>query len=200
MKKTFKYILPFLVFGTISACTYDDKTKPAHEYMPDMYRSASYETYSENPNFPDSMTARMPVKGTVARGNHIYTDLDRIPYPYANTPEGYEKAGAELKSPIPATLESFARGKVLYENYCLICHGATGMGDGPVTKRNGPIPPAFTSANLQNLSEGKMYHSIHYGKNMMGSHASQLTSTERWKIIQYVKSLQRPEMTAEAVK
>ena len=30
--------------------------KPGYEYMPDMYRSHAYETYTMNPNFSDSMT------------------------------------------------------------------------------------------------------------------------------------------------
>jgi len=40
------------------------------------------------------------------------------------------------------------------------------------------------------LSEGKMYHTIMYGLNMMGSHASQVSHEERWMIIKYIKSLQ----------
>ena len=38
---------------------------PGYEYMPNMYRSPSYETYSENPNFSDNSTARLPVPGTI---------------------------------------------------------------------------------------------------------------------------------------
>jgi hypothetical protein len=37
-----------------------------------------------------------------------------------------------------------------------------------------------------------MYHTIQWGKNMMGSHASQLTPTQRWKIIMHVQTLQHP--------
>ncbi len=68
--------------------------------MPDMYRSPSYETYSSNPNFPDSITSRQPVKGTIARGDAIFTDMDRMPYVYPNTVDGYEQAGAGVKEPI----------------------------------------------------------------------------------------------------
>ncbi|MCC7233247.1 MAG: cytochrome c [Bacteroidia bacterium] len=198
MKMNLKYILPVAVAGMLSSCTTDDPKNPGYEYMPNMYRSPSYETYGENPMYADSMEARQPVAGTIARGDAIYTDLDRLPYPYPDTPEGYEKAGAELKDPLPHTPENLAEGKRLYENYCLICHGDKGMGDGPVAKNNGPIPPSYSGDQLKNLPEGKMFHTTQYGKNMMGSHASQLTASQRWKIIQYVQTLQHPEVQASA--
>ena len=192
MKKVIHYIVLVVCFVQLSSCAYEDMKKPGDEFMPDMYRSPSYETYSSNPNFPDSMTARQPVAGTIARGDAIYTDYDRLTYPYPNTPEGYEEAGLKLTSPIPNTSENMAEGKRLYENYCTHCHGATGQGDGLVVQRNGPPPPSYTSDALKNLPVGKMFHTIQWGKNMMGSHASQLTPTQRWKIILYVQTLQHP--------
>ncbi len=190
MKKIFIF-LPAAMIVMISSCTNNDPKKPGYEYMPDMYRSPSYETYSANPNFPDSLTARQPVEGTIARGNDIYTDYDRLPYPYSNTPEGYEEAGLKLRNPLMKTVEEMTEGKRLYENYCTHCHGAAGQGDGLVVQFNGPKPPAFNSDQLINLPEGKMYHTTEWGKNMMGSHASQLTPTQRWKIIMYVITLQQ---------
>ena len=198
MKKIFLYILPATVIILLSSCSNDDPKKPGYEFMPDMYRSPSYETYSDNPNFPDSITARQPVAGTIARGDAIYTDYDRLPYPYANTNEGYEEAGLKLKNPLENTPENMTEGKRLYENYCTHCHGATGKGDGLVVQRNGPIPPSYSSDQLKNLPEGKMYHTIEWGKNMMGSHASQLTPTQRWKIIFYVITLQQTDSQSDS--
>jgi len=192
MKKIFLYILPAAAVLQFSSCTYTDTKTPGYEFMPDMYRSPSYETYSENPNFKDSMTARQPVDGTIARGDAIYTAYDRLPYPYANTPEGYEEAGMKLHNPLEKSKENMAEGKRLYESYCTHCHGATGMGDGLVVQNNGPKPPAYNSEQIKNLPEGKMYHSVQWGKNMMGSHASQVTPTQRWKIVMYVQTLQAP--------
>ncbi len=164
----------------LGACSKDSK-KPGYEYMPDMYRSPSYETNSSNPNFPDSMTSRLPAPGTIPVA---YT-----PYTYPNTNEGYEAAGKELKNPLESTPENIAEGKRLYENFCIHCHGQEGKGDGMLTQRNFPPPPSY-SGQLKNLPEGKMFHSITYGKNLMGSHASQLNAAERWKIILYIQTLQ----------
>jgi mono/diheme cytochrome c family protein len=155
------------------------------EFMPDMYRSASYETYSSNPNFEDGMTARKPVEGTVPRGFN--------PMSYPNNNEGYEAAGRELKNPVELNELNLNEGKRLYSLYCGHCHGPEGKGDGKLVQNEKfPPPPSYASAQLKDLSEGKMYFSITYGKNLMGSHASQVSPEERWKIIMHIQTLQQP--------
>lgn len=199
MKEVFKYIFVLLAIGIISSCN-DDPKSPGYEYMPDMYRSGRYNANSANPLFPDSMTDRQPVKGTVARGNDVYTSFDRLPYPYANDSLGYELAGKELHNPLEKTAGNMAEGKRLYENYCQPCHDAKGTGNGLVPQNNGPKPPSYTSDQLKNLPEGKMFHSTEYGKNNMGSYASQLVASQRWKVIMYVQTLQHPETAADSAK
>jgi mono/diheme cytochrome c family protein len=111
------------VMAFFTACN-DDPKHPGYEYMPDMYRSPSYETYSINPNFADSMTSRLPVKGTIPRGENYSL------YPYPNSPEGYEAAGTDLKNPLEKSQVNLDEGKRLFTNYCMHCHGAEGKGDG----------------------------------------------------------------------
>jgi mono/diheme cytochrome c family protein len=189
MKIAFKYFLAAAVVAGSASCNHDAKS-PGYEYMPDMYNAVGYEANSANPNFTDSMTERQPVAGTIARGSDIYSAIDRMPYPYENTPEGYEAAAA-LHNPLEKSTENLAEGKRLYENYCTHCHGAAGLGDGLVVQHNGPKPPAYNSDALKDLPEGKAFHTTQYGKNMMGSHASQLTASQRWKIVMYVQGLQK---------
>jgi mono/diheme cytochrome c family protein len=191
MNKALRYIFLCSVVGIVASCN-DGPKETGLEYMPDMYRSPSYETYSSNPVFKDSMTAQQPVAGTIARGNAIYSDLDRMPYAYPNTNEGYEAAGVSLRNPLERTETNMTEGKRLYDNFCTHCHGEKGMGDGIVVTEphTGPKPPAYNGEQLKTLPEGKMYHTVEYGKNMMGSHASQLTASQRWKIIMYVQTLQ----------
>lgn len=165
-----------LVYASCS----NDKSQPALEYMPDMYRSPSYETYSENTIFADGKTSQNPVEGTVPRGF--------LPYPYPNTNEGYEMAGQNLKNPLLLTQEVIDQGKIAYTKFCIHCHGDKGDGNGTIVA-NGkfPAPPlAYDSPNLMSLPVGKMFHSITHGKGMMGSHASQVSQEDRWKIISYI--------------
>ena len=48
----------------------------------------------------------------------------------------------------------------------------------------------LTSAVYVSMADGTMYHSLNYGKNLMGSYASQLNRKQRWQIVQYIRTLQ----------
>ncbi len=177
----------------LSACGSSDPLSPGIEYMPDMYRGMSYETYGEGPGFKDSVAAQGPVAGTVSQGQYANTPLsiNEIPYPYPNTIEGYAQA-ASLKNPLEKTAVNVVSGKNLYTKMCIHCHGAAGDGKGTLMVAGDPFPvPSYYDAAHLAVTEGQMFHSIHYGKNMMGSHASQLNKEERWKIVMYVQELQR---------
>ncbi|MES2679399.1 MAG: cytochrome c [Bacteroidota bacterium] len=182
-----------LLMAGFSSCGKRDANSPGVEFMPDMYRSPSVEVYGTQFISGDTVVAtssRMsPVKGSIARGY--------IPYAYANTPEGYEQAGTYLRNPLAsADREKFEKeGEVLYGKFCVHCHGATGAGDGKVAAKLPGAPPAYSGA-LKNLSEGKIFHSITYGKNLMGAHNSQLTQEERWKLVYFVQKLQGPKEAA----
>ncbi|MBS3913165.1 MAG: cytochrome c [Bacteroidetes bacterium] len=174
------------VVMAFASCT-SRGNSPGWEYAPDMYYSKGYEAYSQgdsNKINPYGMTMREPVEGTIAIGKEDYF------YPFPNTAEGYEAAKA-LNYP-----ESFedkdGRGKYLYGIYCSPCHGETGGNDGTVFGPNRLGKPAwknYQDAYIQNLSVGQIYHTITYGKNNMGSHASVLSPMDRWRVIHYVKEL-----------
>lgn len=188
MKKTNLHLLSFVLLAvsiTLASCG-NDPLSPGVEYMPDMYRTPALEPYAGNNNYADSMEARLPADGSIARGY--------LPYGIPNSNEGYEMAGELLKNPLNNDEEILAEGKVIYTKYCGHCHGKEGMGDGPTVTAGGhPPPPAYNSAALKTLPEGKMFHTITYGKNLMGSHSSQLNVEERWKVIRYVQTLQNPD-------
>lgn len=191
MKKHYKTIkLAFsaafagLLMAGFTSCGKKDPNSPGVEFMPDMYRSPSLEYYQTHTEDGIELNnAMLPVKGTVARGY--------MPYAYPNTPEGYDAAGANLHNPLPAAdrAKYEAEGEVLYGKFCVHCHGASGQGDGKVGGKLPGPPPAY-DGTLKNLPEGKIFHSITYGKGTMGSHASQLTQEERWKLVCYVQKLQ----------
>jgi len=188
-----------IAVAMMTSCT-TDPNSPGVEYMPDMYRSPAVEAYvdyGEDPYYVTeevaaeqrrTMSARRPVAGSIAfKGDDKAFGL---PYAYANTPEGYELAGEELKSPLITTASNIEAGAANFELMCTHCHGLEGKGDGAIS-RNGHIMgiPDF-SIKLKDLPEGKMYHTLIYGKGLMGSHASQISQKGLWQIIQYVQVLQ----------
>ncbi len=191
-----------LVVLSMASCG-GDPNSPGVEYMPDMYRSPAIEAYVDFGQDPYMFTeevameqrqrqgARLPVAGTIPFAADPAKAEFNMPYAYPNTTDGYEAAGMYLKSPIEMTEATVEQGKVIYTKFCMHCHGEKGEGDGGVVKNgNYPTPPSYTAA-LKDLPEGKIFHSLVYGKNVaMGSHASQLNKEERWLVVQYVKYLQ----------
>jgi len=169
-----------------------DQNSPGVEFMPDMYTSPSIEVYGVTKFNGDDIysTQFMPVKGTIARGY--------IPYAYPNNDEGYNAAGLYLKNPISLSDKVLAEGEKLFAQNCVHCHGATGAGDGKVGQKLPGPPPPYNSGVTKTLPEGKIFHSITYGKGLMGNHASILTSDERWKLVHYVQKLQGPKEAAVA--
>ena len=163
---------------------------PGIEYAPNMYISQAYEPYTQEKKFdynPNGMTMRLPVFGTVAKGQNNYV------YPYPNNGDGYESS-ASFTSWVAPTEKNVGEGDVLYQRYCWQCHGKSGKNDGSIFKSGkipGPSWSGFQDEYIKNLPEGKIYHTITHGKGLMGSHASMLSPDERWKVIHYVKKLSK---------
>lgn len=164
----------------------------------------------------DSISARLPEPGTISRNyfpgeeeiqtNESYMSSYLLKNYFENPIENpsidnEQRARAKdmFKNPIKRTEAVMKQGKVQYDIYCAVCHGMNGEGDGSVVVRpdgsDGPfvsIPPNFkTSAEkngrLHGLTDGDMFYSISYGKNMMGGYYSQISAEDRWKIIHYIK-------------
>ena len=170
----------------ISSCK--DKRSTGWEYAPNMYEHIAYDPDQKNDNFKDGKTAQLPPAGT--------TPLGFVRFDYPNTKDGYEKAGLEEKTTLPQTQANYADGKLLFEHFCSPYHGITGQGDGLVVAHGFPPPPSYSKGQssrggaMKDLTDGKIYHTITYGVNAMGSYASQLAQEERWKVIMYVHNLQ----------
>ena len=202
LKPNMKLSLPIALGAMLLASCATDNG-PGIEYMPDMYRGPAVEAYVDYGQDPyyfgedkareqrNTPSVRTAPEGTIVWSEDTAKVAFNLPYPYANDTAGYARAGRELFSPIPFTKENVDKGKVIFDKFCQHCHGAKGDGDGKVVTVGGHPPPTAYSGPLKDLPEGKMFHTITYGKGMMGSHAGQLDKEERWMVIQYVKYLQR---------
>lgn len=132
-----------------------------------------------------------------------------VPYYYGDTEEERVRASREIvRNPFPITEEGLAVGEELYNIYCGICHGDNADGLGYLVREADPaqgIPAGVypaAPANMQqdtfhNSTNGRYYHSIMYGKNLMGSYADKLSFEERWQVIHYIRSLQARELGLE---
>jgi mono/diheme cytochrome c family protein len=175
--KLYKILLSLTLLFLMESCF--DNSKPNYQYFPNMYEPIGYETYADSDAFSNGIEAQIPVNGSIARG--------WMPYEYEDTNEGYEKAKANLISPIEISNYNKEKGNKLYQIYCAVCHGAKGDGQGILMKREKFLGiPSYLD---REITPGSVYHVLMYGKNAMGSHAGQIDEIERWQIIQYVMDL-----------
>lgn len=177
-------VVLMFALSSLTSCSSSDEPQrePNTVFMPDMYYSVAYEPYSSDPNGVDGMEARVPADNTIKRGY--------VPYEVPDTNEGYQYALDSLMSPIASTDETLKEGEGLYNIYCISCHGINGDGQGKLVQNEKYLGvPSYAASRLPNITEGSIFHVETYGKNMMGSHASQITSEERWKVAQHVLKL-----------
>jgi mono/diheme cytochrome c family protein len=187
--------------AVIVSCS-DVKRKPGSIYMPDMAYSRAYETYADHSNLAEKGINynNMPVAGTISRE-------EEMPFPIAKDVPGdtsHYVASKLVKSPIDSlSVKDAAEAERLYLINCGICHGAKLNGNGPLYKDgNGPYPAApknlIGDAVVSVMPEGQMFYSVTYGKNLMGSYASQLSRKQRWMVIRYIKEQQLKAKAAAA--
>lgn len=184
MKRIFSWLsvilLPVVVLGGIHLISRDTSRRNL-EWPTQMQYSPAYASQSPNPVWPDGMTQRMPVPGTLPRGFR--------PFRYGSGPEEAERTGRELRNPFEPVEENLARGEAIYANYCAVCHGTTGAGDGPLIPKY-PNPPSYITDKSKALADGYMFHTITMGRANMPSHAAQVGPDDRWKVILYIRKLQ----------
>jgi mono/diheme cytochrome c family protein len=120
-----------------------------------------------------------------------------VPYYYEDTEDDRTRAIAELvDNPFPITADGLERGQELYNINCGICHGEKGDGVGYLVSEDNPnaaypaAPANFLLDEHANSSNGRYYHAIMYGKNVMGGYADKLSYEERWQVIHWIRALQ----------
>jgi mono/diheme cytochrome c family protein len=160
-----------------------------------MAYSRAYESYADHSNLAEKGInyTSMPVAGTISREEdmpfHIAKDA-------AGDTTNYT-ASKLVKNPYDSlSAKDMAESERLYLVNCGICHGANLKGNGPLYKDgDGPYaakPAALVGdAKYEAMPAGQMFYSVAYGKNLMGSYASQLSRKQRWMIIAYIKSKQQ---------
>ncbi len=157
-----------------------DGSRPNFEFMPTMRRSVPLDPQAALAGIP----AAEPLPGTLSR--------DARPLHYAAGEQESKRAAAELVSPLaaddPADLE---RGREVFFQFCAACHGASGDGDGPMIVRGYPPPPPLSAEKSRLTKDGELFHVITFGRNNMPSAQNQLSQPDRWRVLLYIRQLQR---------
>ncbi|MBS1584862.1 MAG: cytochrome c [Bacteroidetes bacterium] len=184
MNKTQSIVVASLLVGLgLAACNSGNtRRNPGKTYAPDMTYSRAYDAYTYNPNFADSQTSRLPVAGTIARGHELPDHLK----------EGDTTAYKSYTTALRFNEVEMKEGQRLFNIYCAICHSPELDGQGPLYKSGkfAAMPANFKDAKYLHMPVGQMYAAVKYGKNAMGSYASQLDIKQRWQVIAYIKQVQ----------
>lgn len=131
------------------------------------------------------LVERPPVEGTLPTGWSPYS----IP---GKDEAATRKAEETLVNPLSPTMAVLERGKAKWEAFCIVCHGEMGEGDGSIV---GPglfaAPPTLHTDATRAFKDGRIFHVITNGQNVMPSYADKLTEPDRWAVVHYVRALQR---------
>lgn len=168
-------------------------------YMPDMAYSRAYETYATrdsaifttDPNDAGHKIFynNMPPAGTIKRGEL---------FPFSVVPNNSNgvidsnaliNLSAQVKNPLTAlTSRDSAEAGRLFNINCAVCHGAKAEANGPLAPKIGGVKSIIAAS--PGYSDGRIFYVMTYGQNNMGSYASQLSREQRWRIVQYIRTLE----------
>ena len=125
-------------------------------------------------------SAFAPSPGSIPRGFE--------PYRYHGQPE---LAGQNMHNPIAkGDAKALERGKLMFERYCVPCHDESGAGKGLVVDKGFPAPPSLMTQKVRDWSDGRIFHVVTDGQNIMPSYATQIRPEDRWAAVGYVRDLQ----------
>lgn len=147
----------------------------------DMHNQPKAKPQSKSAFFVDGRTGRLPVEGTIARGqlnedDHLYRG--KIDGKFATT------------FPFAIDAATLQRGKERYDIFCAPCHGATGLGNGMVVQRGFKLAASHHLERLRNESNGYWFDVITNGFGVMPPAGPQIPVKDRWAIVAYVRALQ----------
>ncbi len=109
---------------------------------------------------------------------------------------GKTKAGAWVqKIPLEVSHQFVERGQDRYNIYCTPCHGLDGSGIAPVTQRGWIRPAAYWDERIVNYTDGELYDIVKNGIRSMPGYKQQLSASDRWAIVSYVRALQKTRLS-----
>lgn len=185
--KYFLFIYALVVVSIVSIMGFRGSTftEPPLEVFPDMDHQSKYKPQGTSAFFADGRTDRLPVEGTVARGQ--LKDDEFLHY-------GKDGEAWATGFPMPVTADLIREvGKPKYEIYCTPCHGGTGDGNGVTKARGMVVTPTYHDDRLRDMAEGEIFNTLTNGKGLMGYYKDKLSPEERWAVIAYMRILQRAQ-------
>lgn len=176
-ERSYQGVVPLLGLLLLSAC------------QQKMASDGNLPPFGPNDKFPDALSARQPVAGTVARGQ---LQLDDAVY------KGKVNGAEVTQIPVPVNETLLRRGRERYNIHCAPCHSETGDGQGMIVQRGFLAPPTYHQDRLRLAPAGHFFDVITHGYGAMYSYADRIATPDRWAIVAYVRALQKSQDTPVA--
>jgi mono/diheme cytochrome c family protein len=177
-----KSALPLLMMALVVVSCGPRGNEPNVELIQDMMDQPAVKGQKYDDWFKDGISNLTPPEHTQPVGF--------VPYKYATD---INAAIKENKNPLAGEMdaETLMVGQKFYNTNCLICHGQTGKGDGPI-KAKYPLPiPSLMSDKIRGWNDANIYHVITMGQGTMGPYASHIPQAYRWQVVNYIRHLQK---------
>ena len=169
------------------------------EVFPDMDRQAKFHEQGKTSFFDNKRMDQEPVAGTVP----FVTEEQKV-YPHLSPDNRFRendylvtgRLDAETfgdSIPVEVSWVSMNQGQEIYNIYCSMCHGESGNGKGVIANERYGYNTIISllQTRLVDLPDGEIYNTITNGKNTMGPYGTKIRVEDRWKVVMYVRALQR---------
>ncbi len=152
-----------------SACTTLDNAIAKVPWFTTMNRQVAVRPFEVPPRLPAPGT--VPTAGGREDSLDISTDLRNV------------------VNPVARTAASLERGQLLFNTYCIVCHGPAGHSDGTVVPKFVP-PPDLMADATKARTDGYIYAMIKQGRGIMPRYGDKIRGVDRWNVVNYVRKLQ----------
>ena len=123
----------------------------------------------------------VPVTGTFVAGYQVG---------YGGLPGVVDSIGRVAVNPTPVSPASLVNGRKYYTINCSVCHGDTGIGNGPATQNGYGMPGiSIISDQTKARSDGYIYGMLRNGRGLMPTY-NRIEEMDRWDVVNYVRALQ----------
>jgi len=179
-------LLALALAGCVRGCP---SSRPPIHPNPNMDYQPRYDPQQESGFFYNGSAMRLPVPGTVARGELI-EDVELV--------TGKDTLGEFVdRIPLPVDEALLARGEERYDIYCAPCHDKRGDGAG-ILAEYGAVPTAtFHDKLRRSYPPGRLFDVATNGFGLMKGYRWPVSAADRWAIVAYVQQMQRRRLESD---
>ena len=98
----------------------------------------------------------------------------------------------KMKNPVACDAASIAEGKTLWNTHCKSCHGTKGLGDGSKAAQLKTDPGDFSTAEVQNETDGTLFYRTSEGRDDMPNFKKKIPDADdRWNLVNYMRTFKK---------